>query len=124
MSRRNNHSACFPDDIRLARVCVVMAGLILAACVAPSLADTIVVTTDSGGTGGPDCTLRDAITAANTDTATGGCQAGNGADTIELPSASIITLTESSFLLSEPGNFFLFFVLDLRYSVLRNGGII
>ncbi len=44
----------------------------------------IIVTSNSGGTGGPDCTLRDAITAANTDTATGGCPAGNGADTILL----------------------------------------
>lgn len=33
---------------------------------------------------GTTCTLVDAITAANTDTATGGCTAGNGADTIEL----------------------------------------
>ena len=33
---------------------------------------------------GPGCTLRDAITAANTDTATGGCLAGSGADTIVL----------------------------------------
>jgi hypothetical protein len=32
----------------------------------------------------PVCTLRDAITAANTDTATGGCLAGSGADTIVL----------------------------------------
>lgn len=35
---------------------------------------------DSNGT----CTLWDAITAANTDTATNGCAAGNGADTITL----------------------------------------
>ena len=57
-------------------------------------AATITVTSESGGTGGPDCTLRDAITAANTDTATGGCVAGNGADTIELPVDATITLTE------------------------------
>ena len=30
------------------------------------------------------CSLADAITAANTDTATGGCQAGSGDDTITL----------------------------------------
>ena len=30
------------------------------------------------------CSLEDAITAANTDTATGGCSAGSGADTIRL----------------------------------------
>lgn len=47
----------------------------------------IEVTTTSGGSGGPDCTLRDAITAANTDTATGGCPAGSGADTILLSPA-------------------------------------
>lgn len=73
---------------------MVTTGLFLATVASPSPADTIVVTTDSGGTGGPDCTLRDAITAANTDTATGGCPAGNGADTIELPTSSTITLTE------------------------------
>ncbi len=33
---------------------------------------------------GAVCTLADAITAANTDTATGGCQAGSGADVIDL----------------------------------------
>ena len=63
-------------------------------CLAPARAVTITVTSDSGGTGGPDCTLRDAITAANTDTATGGCVAGDGADTIELPARAVITLTE------------------------------
>ena len=40
------------------------------------------------------CTLVDAITAANTDTATGGCPAGSGADTIVLPAGSTQTLTE------------------------------
>ena len=57
-------------------------------------AATIIVTSDSGGTGGPDCRLRDAITAANTDTATGGCPAGSGVDTIELPVDAAISLTE------------------------------
>jgi len=37
------------------------------------------------------CTLVDAITAANTDTAVGGCPAGSGADTIELISHVILT---------------------------------
>lgn len=61
---------------------------------ASARAATITVTSDSGGTGGPDCTLRDAITAANTDVATGGCAAGNGADTIRLPVDATILLTE------------------------------
>jgi hypothetical protein len=52
----------------------------------PALAATIPV--------GGNCTLVDAITAANTDTATGGCPAGNGADTIVLPAGSTQTLTE------------------------------
>ncbi len=60
----------------------------------PARAAIITVTSDSGGTGGPDCTIRDAITAANTDTPTGGCPAGNGADTIVLPVDATITLTE------------------------------
>jgi hypothetical protein len=50
----------------------------------PVLAATIAV-------GGP-CTLVDAITAANTDTATGGCPAGRGADTLVLPAGSTQTL--------------------------------
>ncbi len=65
----------------------------LALAVASAGAETIVVTSDSGGTGGPDCTIRDAITAANSDVAMGGCPAGNGADTIELPGNATIVLT-------------------------------
>ncbi|TGO03248.1 hypothetical protein PN36_10355 [Candidatus Thiomargarita nelsonii] len=42
---------------------------------------------------GGGCSLVDAITAANSDTATGGCSAGSGADTIELESSTIYTLT-------------------------------
>ena len=51
----------------------------------PALAATIPV--------GGACTLVDALTAANTDTATGGCPAGGGADTIVLPADSTQTLT-------------------------------
>ncbi|GAB4579691.1 MAG: hypothetical protein Fur0022_24290 [Anaerolineales bacterium] len=39
------------------------------------------------------CTLADAITAANTDTATGGCPAGSGADVIDLQADVIIPTT-------------------------------
>ena len=59
--------------------------LMLALGQSPALAATIPV--------GGSCTLVDAITAANTDTATGGCPAGNGADTIVLPAGSTQTLT-------------------------------
>lgn len=68
--------------------------------VAPSLAgaallfalgqgQAIAATINVGG----GCSLVDAITAANADSATGGCTAGNGADTIVLPASSIHTLT-------------------------------
>ncbi|MGI8427388.1 MAG: choice-of-anchor Q domain-containing protein [Actinomycetota bacterium] len=53
---------------------------------APALAATISVD-------GTTCTLVDAITAANNDTASGNCPAGSGADTIELNSGSTHTLT-------------------------------
>jgi hypothetical protein len=43
---------------------------------------------------GAGCTLVDALTAANTDIATGGCPAGSGTDTITLPAGSTQTLTE------------------------------
>ena len=51
---------------------------------APALAATIVAD-------GTTCTLVDAITAANSDTATGGCSAGSGADTIAHPIATRLT---------------------------------
>jgi CSLREA domain-containing protein len=54
-------------------------------------ASTIAVTSTSGGSGGPGCTLRDAITAANLNAPVGGCPGGVGADVIELaPEASYI----------------------------------
>jgi CSLREA domain-containing protein len=68
------------------------------ACILPSAASalvpgtTITVNTTADGMGGPDCTLRDAITAANTDTAAGGCSAGHGADTIDFSLSGQINL--------------------------------
>jgi hypothetical protein len=44
---------------------------------------------------GTTCSLIDAILAANTDSATGGCPAGNGADTIELTIDVLLTATYS-----------------------------
>lgn len=74
---------------------IMIAGVLLAGSApTPAAAEgEIVVTSTSGGTGGPDCTLRDAITAANTDTATGGCPAGDGPDTIILEAVTY-NLTE------------------------------
>jgi CSLREA domain-containing protein len=56
---------------------------------------TIAVNTTADSTGGPSCTLRDAITAANTDTVAGGCSAGNGADTIDFSVSGQISLDSS-----------------------------
>ena len=59
----------------------------------PSMAAVIPVTTLLDTSGGPACTLRDAITAAETDVATGSCAAGSGADSIDLSAlAGVITL--------------------------------
>jgi CSLREA domain-containing protein len=56
-------------------------------------AATITVnTTDDELNNDGDCSLREAIQAANTDTAVSGCAAGSGADTITLP-AGFYTLT-------------------------------
>ncbi|MBC8447965.1 MAG: right-handed parallel beta-helix repeat-containing protein [Chloroflexi bacterium] len=52
---------------------------------------TVTTTADEFGSGA-GCSLREAIQAANTDTAFGGCPAGSGADTITLP-AGTYTLT-------------------------------
>ena len=41
------------------------------------------------------CTLVDAITAANTDTAVGGCTAGSGADTIDLTTSVSLTVVDN-----------------------------
>ncbi len=57
--------------------------------------DFIRVTSTSGAASlDGECTLRAAITAANTDTAVGGCPAGNGADTVVLSEGDPYTLTE------------------------------
>jgi hypothetical protein len=63
--------------------------LLLALGQGPGWAATMVVD-------GTTCTLVDAITAANTDTTTGGCPAGSGADTLVLVPGSTHTLTSSN----------------------------
>ena len=86
------HSARFLGFRKTALALVLSQILVLSAPAA--LAATITVDTASGGANDPNqCTLRDAITAANTDAATGGCSAGAGADTIILPANATITLT-------------------------------
>ena len=68
------------DSLRLRRVGALVLSLAVAGWVAPVQAATITVDT-TGDVGTPStCTLRDAITAANTDTLTNGCAAGDGVD--------------------------------------------
>ena len=54
-----------------------------------------VTSTSSAASLNNECTLRAAITAANTDQAVGGCHAGNGVDVIQLAENTTYTLTES-----------------------------
>jgi CSLREA domain-containing protein len=60
----------------------------------------IVTTTNDEMNADGDCSLREAIQAANTDSAVSGCPSGNGADTIVVPagvySLAILQLTISS----------------------------
>lgn len=80
-------SSAFPmPNLRLNPLAAVLAAGLFALPSVRVLAATINV-----GVGG--CTLADAITAANTDRAQGGCRAGRDADTLVLPSSSTQTLT-------------------------------
>ena len=71
-----------------AKLATTLAGaaLLLALSSTPAMAATINVD-------GTVCTLVDAITAAETDTATGGCDAGSGADVLELAANATFTLS-------------------------------
>jgi CSLREA domain-containing protein len=78
--------------LRLLFAAALSAGLALAALHAPlARAATITVTTtvDEVNADG-DCSLREAIRAANLDQAVDGCAAGAGADTISLPAGNYI----------------------------------
>ena len=56
---------------------------------------TINVNSSSGGTGGPACMLRDAITAAQLGITVGGCAPGNEGAAIRLPADATIRLYEA-----------------------------
>ncbi len=58
-----------------------------AALAAPDATIAVTTTADEYG-GGAGCALREAIQAANTNAAFGGCSAGSGADTITLPAGT------------------------------------
>ena len=60
----------------------LLLGGVAALAAAPAAAASITVTTTSDTAAAGECTLREALHAANSDTAVGGCVAGNGSDTI------------------------------------------
>ncbi|MCC7370236.1 MAG: CSLREA domain-containing protein [Chloroflexi bacterium] len=75
---------------------LVFAGLALVATAPSAFAANIIVNISvDEDTANGDCSLREAITAANTDAAYNGCTAGSGADTISfhIPGAALSTRT-------------------------------
>jgi CSLREA domain-containing protein len=83
--------------LRVARTAlhgILGASLVLVA--APAAAATITVNSLADTSGGAECTLRDAISAANTDMAAGGCPAGAGSDTIIFSVSGTIGLVSSA----------------------------
>ncbi|MGQ0620952.1 MAG: Calx-beta domain-containing protein [Panacagrimonas sp.] len=78
--------ASFRNRFPLRPIAAVLATGLFASPAAPVLAATLDV-----GVGG--CTLADAITAANTNNATGSCPAGSGADIIRLPVSGTLPLS-------------------------------
>ena len=81
------------------------------------------------------CSLANAITAANTDTATGGCPAGSGADTITLTSdvtltaalpqiTSTITLEGAGYTIDGDGKFRIFYVTSTGDFTVNNVALI
>lgn len=83
--------------VRLTGILSLVAGAGLFA--SPAFAEAVITvsTTQDALSEDGACSLREAVISANTDTATGGCNAGNGADTIvfdpSLPSPAIFELT-------------------------------
>ncbi len=74
----------------LARLILIALVFLLLTAVPASAQTTFSVSSD--GTTGSNCTLRHAISAANTDAVSGGCAAGSGADIINI--TGDITLTD------------------------------
>ena len=76
-------------------LCVALAAVAVALLSTPeahAAVITVTTTTDELNADG-DCSLREAITAANNDAAVDACVAGSGADTIEIP-AGLYTLNK------------------------------
>lgn len=96
---RSKFSMCL--DRHLATTFLLVGALLVAGPGGAHAATIAVGTTVDELDGDADCSLREAIQAANTDTAVSGCAAGSGADTITVP-AGFYALTRVG--ASENGN--------------------
>ena len=97
LSVRLNTYSLTNRPLAMAQLTIALTLVGFGALAPSSRAETIVVDTIDGGseTRGLDCTLVDAITAANSDTETGGCIAGDGIDTIDFSVTGTIELESS-----------------------------
>ena len=77
---------------------LALAAVVLALIAKPALAATITVnTTDDEYNADGDCSLREALHAANTNTARDACPAGGtGTDTINVPAGTYVTATDTT----------------------------
>ena len=77
-------------------ICALLPGVLLASIASNAYGWATITVNSLADPGQPGiCTLRDAITAANTMTATNGCRAGKGHDTIVFSASGTITLADT-----------------------------
>lgn len=81
---------------------LILAALLLPTTIVHAATITVNVANDVINNTNGDCTLREAITAANNDVAEDGCLAGNGDDTIQFSAVGTITLNAELPLLRRP----------------------
>ncbi len=96
MTTAGNSRSILLAPLCLSLILALTSALSLSSVKAVSAAGTtIVVTSNSPGTGGPKCKLRDAIKAANTAKIAGGCDGrGGGPYTIELAANALYSLNQ------------------------------
>jgi predicted outer membrane repeat protein len=82
----------FSGEIKPVALAIGLAFGLSVGAIPVASAGTITVNNLAGGSVGGQCTLRDAIAAANTDAVVNGCAAGSGADTINFSVTGPISL--------------------------------
>lgn len=87
--------------LRLLLTTMLALGLIFSAPRVAWAATITVTTTDDELNADGDCSLREAVAAANNDTATDACPAGNGADSITVPAGTYGFTTAAELLITE-----------------------